>query len=97
MKTSAEIRQANLDTLIAEAGGIPFLAARYDCTPAFLKALSARYKDSTSGAPKGIGDKVARRLTREEAITAIRVYLTQRRQPRRGTVVTITTVIGHDE
>jgi len=39
-----------------------------------------------------------RRLSKAEALQAVRVYLSGRkRAPRRGTQISIVTVIGHDE
>lgn len=40
-----------------------------------------------------------RRLTEGELLTAVRFFLSQRKakRPKRGTVVTIVSIIGHDE
>lgn len=62
MKTCDEIRLENLKALIVEAGGIERLAAKYGCTPSYIKQMERGYKDSKSGSPKGIGDQSARML-----------------------------------
>jgi hypothetical protein len=40
-----------------------------------------------------------RKLTREEVIMAVRHYKSQKKikKPKKGTIITIVTVIGHDE
>ena len=62
MKTNEEIRVENLRALIREAGSEDLLAARYKCTPAFIKQMSRGYKDSDTGTRKGIGTAAARKL-----------------------------------
>lgn len=62
MKTNEEIRVENLRALIREAGSEELLAARYKCTPAFIKQMSRGYRDSDTGVRKGIGTAAARKL-----------------------------------
>lgn len=62
MKTCEEIQHENLLALIKEAGGEKELAKLYECTPAYIKQIARRYKDSESDTPKGFGPVTARRL-----------------------------------
>lgn len=62
MKTCEEIQYENLLALIEEAGGESALAKRYKSTPAYIKQLARRYKDSKSDTPKGFGPVTARKL-----------------------------------
>lgn len=62
VKTNDEIRLENLLRLIVEAGSEDALAAKYDCTVAFIKQIAKGYKDSKSGSPKRVGDSAARQL-----------------------------------
>ena len=64
MKTIAEIRRDNLLILISEHGTTAALNTRVGMTrtDATLSQIKNRSPDSKTGAPKGMGDALARRI-----------------------------------
>jgi hypothetical protein len=60
MKTSSEIRHANLLTLIEEAGSIQAVAERLGKDHAQISQLKTQAKHSKTGKPRLIGDDIAR-------------------------------------
>lgn len=63
MPTIAEIRYANLMLLIGtQHGAIKRFAALIDRDPSHVSQWVSRSKHSTSGRPRGIGDKIARHI-----------------------------------
>lgn len=60
--TVAEMRRANLKTLVDSAGGQAAVAARLDVTPAQINQWIKASPDSKTGKPRTIGDDSARRL-----------------------------------
>lgn len=60
MKTSSEIRHANLLTLIEEAGSIQAVAEKLGKDHAQISQLKTQAKHSKTGKPRLIGDDIAR-------------------------------------
>lgn len=58
------IRRANLAALIEEHGGIAALAELVDVDPTYLGNIK-REVETPSGLPRGMGDKVARRIEKK--------------------------------
>lgn len=64
MPTAAEIRLANLDRLVAEAGSLTAVAERADTNLVYLSQLRHRTPDHRTGKPREMGARMARRLER---------------------------------
>ena len=61
MRTTSEIRRANLELLVEEAGGPVALANRCDVNSNYISQIRTGVK-SASGTPRGVGSKLARQL-----------------------------------
>lgn len=61
MRTTSEIRRANLELLVEEAGGPVALANRCDVNSNYISQIRTGVK-SSSGKPRGVGPKLARQL-----------------------------------
>lgn len=64
MKTIAEIRLANLETLIAENVNANTVAELGETNPIYLSQIRNRAKDSKTGKHRQMGDDMARALER---------------------------------
>ena len=62
MKPISEIRLANLESLIAEAGTADELASRADLSAVYISQIRARAIDVKTGRPRSMGSVAARKL-----------------------------------
>ncbi|RYH41903.1 MAG: hypothetical protein EON54_17935 [Alcaligenaceae bacterium] len=60
MKTSSEIRHANLLKIIESVGSLQLVADKLEKSHAQISQLKTQAKHSTSGKPRVIGDDIAR-------------------------------------
>lgn len=62
MKTIGDIRRANLEILIAEAGTLAAVADKADLHPVYLNQVRNQAADTKTGRPRELGTRGARQL-----------------------------------
>lgn len=62
MKTSPQIRVANLELLVEEAGTLEAVAAKAETSSVYLSQVRNRTPDASTGRPRELGTPMARRL-----------------------------------
>jgi SOS-response transcriptional repressor LexA len=62
MKTAQDIRHENLLTLLRDVGTLAEIARQCEISEAYLSQIKNRSKESKTGTPRTMGDKIARKI-----------------------------------